>query len=68
MVLRSKVSLDMQEPEPHISIAWLLGDQQTKLRQYLDDQKPVGPNWEQSVNQILCTVGQKNYCVWSNKG
>ena len=63
-----QVSFGIQEPDPHISVAWLLGDQQTRLQQHLDAHKPVGPNWEQSVNQILCTVGQKHYCVWSSTG
>ena len=57
--------LDVQEPDPHISVAWLLGDQQANLQQHLADCKPMSPSWEQTVDQILCTVGQKKYSVWS---
>ena len=61
------VVLNVQEPDPHISVAWLLGDQQASLQQHLVDCKPNSPSWEQSVDQILCTVGQKNFSVWSSQ-
>lgn len=58
-------------PQPHISIAWLLGDQEQKLKQAL--QVPAvreaaarleACGWEVEVGSVVCQIGRKTVVVW----
>ncbi len=63
----------MQDPRPHVSIAWLQGSQQaaveTALATLRDERSRHGKRdfcVELVVSRVLCRVGKHDHVVWSD--
>ena len=54
----------LQEPDPHISVAWLLGNHHQALSKHISKGKLASINWTQTVDSIQCCVGQRIFRVW----
>ena len=54
----------LQEPDPHISVAWLLGNHHQALSEHISKGKLASINWTQTVDSIQCCVGQRIFRVW----
>ncbi|DBA95392.1 TPA: hypothetical protein ACH3X3_013270 [Trebouxia sp. C0006] len=53
-----------EEPDPHISVAWLLGNHHQALSEHISKGKLASINWTQTVDSIQCCVGQRIFRVW----
>lgn len=56
---------EMQEPDPHISVAWLLGDHRQALQKHITRFGLADVSWEETVDCIRCCVGQRVFKLWS---
>ncbi|KAK9796299.1 hypothetical protein WJX73_008460 [Symbiochloris irregularis] len=55
-----------EDPNPHVSVAWVLGNQRAALLERLQSAGPQSlPEWQLQVQKIECRVGQHTYEVWS---
>ena len=54
----------LQEPDPHISVAWLLGNHHQALSEHISKGKLANISWTQTVDIIQCCVGQRIFRVW----
>lgn len=65
------------DPRPHISIAWLLGDQRVALEAAIGPASEVGPegaghlrklleqlSWKVEAEAIWCKIGSKRHAIW----
>lgn len=53
-----------EKPDPHISVAWLLGNHHQALSEHISKGKLADINWTQTVDSIQCCVGQRIFRVW----
>ena len=54
----------LQEPSPHLSVAWLLGDHEHDLQRQINAAKLPQVSWGQAVDCVLCCIGQRVNKVW----
>ncbi|KAL0037200.1 hypothetical protein WJX79_005476 [Trebouxia sp. C0005] len=59
-----QLQLFHEEPSPHISVAWLLGNHHQALSEHISKGKLANIDWTQSVDSIQCCVGQRIFRVW----
>jgi hypothetical protein len=55
-----------EDPLPHVSFAWALGDERGRMAAAL--RQAGGEEWQRRVpfelGSVLCRVGQRDYVVW----
>ncbi len=63
-----------EDPRPHVSVAWLLGDAEHAARSALARpeaqraaQAVAAAGWCTCAGRIVCKAGQKTYVVWEGR-
>lgn len=63
--LLAACEMTMQEPDPHISVGWVLGSGRIAMEQAVQMHCFTPQEWQQTVDTIVCMIGQRNTIVWS---
>ena len=55
----------LQEPDAHISIAWVLGDAHTAMEEAIQSSNLAVLDLQQRVRTVQCAIGKRISAVWS---
>lgn len=55
----------VQEPDPHLSVGWMLGDGRQAMEQAVLAHPFTADEWQQTISTITCIIGQRVNVVWS---
>ena len=73
MILTPTNSTYLQDPRPHASLLWTLGNISPSLIEIreklnkLNSSSKAKPIWSHFVNKIECKIGNRVYCIWKEK-